>query len=648
MLLQSIGIFMKTSSKSQVSMSTELPSTIGESEMSVHSDTPLDPTPPRPKVEIYVKPTKVFDRAAIYCRVSSNGQNDSLENQVNRCKRLLDANFPNLRITEDDIFCDTDNLETVLDGTSLEQLLHAVDSKKYSIIIVTNNDRLFRSTNGDAIEKVKSRILATLRRNKIRLVSESETIEISEKYNQNQFMAIEQGSINKEILVSKTQAGLTEKIKTGTLDIFWNTYGYKNTEEKIFDYAVGKWFLKKFRVINETEAKVIRDIFNVAAGATPDYLGSYPFVLRTVAGITKWLNQNLDKASRADYCKRRGLRPEPTWSESQVRQILQNETYMGEATYIYGKKNHAKEILTLKIPNPQIVPPDLFMEASKILKIKNQTRFAKIFDPEFPLNGLLKCRCGATMVLEKESYYRCTEKRTGGLKTSHDYAQARLFDQLIGKMIRSAETTEALLSQLRMKSGNNQSHKIRIKNLEEASSALRKKAQKNSLAYLDFDDATIRANILNEVNKLTLKANRLDEQKLALVNAPSENKKIDQLVERLAEILRAGNSGDPIFLANFVASVEFESLPLPALSSKDQALEYYKAGVISHAEFARFIGLSAGYVKIKFGPHRHELVRHIHSTNYMVKITFKGGVVEERLLYEPLLEGAASIKILKK
>ena len=122
----------------------------------------------------------------------------------------------------------------------------------------------------------------------------------------------------------------------------------------------------------------------------------------------------------------------------------------------------------------------------------------------------------------------------------------------------------------------------------------------------------------------------------------------EAILAKIKGLLANGQAVGPSWIANFITKVEFTEAPLPLIANGAAARDLYSVAALSHAEYATFLGLGADSVKVTYGKYRHPSVKGVRTTRYKVKITHVGGIIEERMLYEPLLEGTSLAPILTK
>ena len=292
--------------------------------------------PPPPKMN--------HGKIAIYARTSTSSQADSIQNQLEICLGLNRVNHANESISEHDIFQDINSLESTLVDTGLERLLHGVSAGKYKIIIAKDFDRLFRSSKTQAFQDIFMKIFGILKKHRVTVITSGKTIKFTPDFDTKELVDLLDGVQNKKILKRKTQCGIIQKALSNKIEISWETYGYSLSSTDTYNSITRKYKDEKSRVLHPLEARVVLDIFNVACSLPTQYLTPYLDVVVTVQGIKQWLNSQLQKTCRKDYCRRRRTPPCSTWNNSHVRSILKNKSYYGCAIFKYKANRSTKYV----------------------------------------------------------------------------------------------------------------------------------------------------------------------------------------------------------------------------------------------------------------------------------------------------------------
>ena len=173
---------------------------------------------------------------------------------------------------------------------------------------------------------------------------------------------------------------------------------------------------RKVYVVNEKEAKIVREAFELAT-----------------AGYT--LQKIADEFNKKGYRTRRGNK----WTVSALYEMFQNEKYIGIFTFNKGRKRnyHAKRDDTIRVPGavPAIVSADLWKKAREKLKLgirKVRKRY------EYPLKGLLFCGvCGSPMTTGtagKYPSYICTKAKREHLKGHAKIGKKKIEEYVFNKI----------------------------------------------------------------------------------------------------------------------------------------------------------------------------------------------------------------------
>lgn len=198
-----------------------------------------------------------------------------------------------------------------------------------------------------------------------------------------------------------TLRGMNENARQGFFNGSVPPFGYQTIEAGRTGVH-GR--IKKKLALNPAEAEIVRKIFAL-------YVHGVDGPRMGIKDIAKYLNE-------------RGLlmRSKP-WRIQSVHLILSSQTYMG--LHIFNKfDSRAKRIKDesewIKIPVPSIIDASLFEAASRIRSAHTPKMCAarRLTSPNL-LTGLLKCECGASMVIStgkggRYRYYKCQNRISKG------------------------------------------------------------------------------------------------------------------------------------------------------------------------------------------------------------------------------------------
>ena len=212
-----------------------------------------------------------------------------------------------------------------------------------------------------------------------------------------------------------TLRGMSENARQGYFNGSTAPFGYKTIEAGRTG-AHGR--IKKKLDLNPAEAEVVRKIFDF-------YISGIDGPRIGMKDIAKRLNE-------------RGiLMRGKLWRVQKIHEVLSSQTYMG--LHIFNKfnsktKQTKDEADWIKVPVPSIIDADLFERATR-LRSANMPKMCVPRRETSPnlLTGLLKCDCGASMVVitgkgGQYRYYSCVNRISKGKKacTAKNFPAERL------------------------------------------------------------------------------------------------------------------------------------------------------------------------------------------------------------------------------
>lgn len=353
------------------------------------------------------------DKCAVYARVSTEKQEDSVMHQVSllreyiRIKNL--GELPDEFIYEDVAVSATKM--TIWTRPAMKRLLTDAEAGKFNIIVFKGISRLARNTHEalDVLERLKTRGL--------RVISYEENYD-SEKENSN-FMFTMHAAVAEyeaEKLAIRVRLGLKEVAKKGQ-PVGKIPYGYVRVNGT-------------FLVVPE-EAKIVKEIFRLYLD---ENLGTYL--------IAQKLNE---LGSYTRYGK--------LWHPRTVLGIIKNPTYTGAVVFnktqksdkvTYRTRNSKEEWETCEDAHEAIISKEIFQKANakitrNALHNNKGSRAAK-----YPLTGVLVCgHCGSTMGCSKKTtktknkiyeyrHYGCHNRIQMGLKyCSQEMIEADAIEDVI-------------------------------------------------------------------------------------------------------------------------------------------------------------------------------------------------------------------------
>jgi DNA invertase Pin-like site-specific DNA recombinase len=209
----------------------------------------------------------------------------------------------------------------------------------------------------------------------------------------------------------RTQAGTLRSVQSGNVTIGGGitVYGY----DVVTVTALATDKTRRTLVINEAEAAVVRQVFEMYAGGM------------TLYGIRDWLDEHkVPKPGKAAAHRARSDRRNE-WSHGTVNRILKNEAYTG--TWHYRKARNTKDPKTGKRRNiprprsewlavavPRIVSDELFTAVQQ-RREANKAQLGHQHRTFYALGGMLTCGdCGKSITgiarSNERRYYRCAAK----------------------------------------------------------------------------------------------------------------------------------------------------------------------------------------------------------------------------------------------
>lgn len=385
--------------------------------------------------------------------MSSDRQNPmSPQDQVRKCREY--AEQQGWEVLESHIYIDEAVSGVGSDRLAYQRLLGLACSEErdFDVLLVDDTSRLSRS---------QAEVLSTMEKLRfmgVRVVFPSQGIDTQSE--QSELVVAFHGMVDSlyvKELAKKTHRGLESRAIQG-LHTGGVCYGYK--AEKID--ASGATRL----VVNEDEAKIVRQIFQLCATGI------------SLKGIAKELNSRLVPPPRS-----KSPSATATWCHTAVREMLRREVYVGEK--VWNKREYRKvpgtnkrrsrlrpenEVKRVSLPELAIVPRELWEAVqSRLNAIKsnagNRTQSGLLprgMTSPYLFSGLLKCsECGSNLIIAssggKKRKYVCAGYLNRGicknnLYISRDEVEAMLLTNLKNDLLSPeaiAEAVEGFGKQLR-------------------------------------------------------------------------------------------------------------------------------------------------------------------------------------------------------
>jgi len=317
-------------------------------------------------------------KTAIYCRVSTDNQESegtSLQTQLEACLKYCHSKGydPTHRFSEA-------YSGLTLDRPKLNELREIIRNEQIDIVVVYCLDRLSRDPTHGVI------LTQEFEKHNVKLEAVIETVDSSELGKLINYIRGFASKLEAEKIRERTLRGKRERAKEGRIPHggFARLYGY--------DYDK----IKKKRIINETEAYWVKQIFEwqVNDGLSTNAI---TYRLRSLNAPTK----------RSQY-----------WNRSSVIGILKNRAYTGKTfafTFHQGTNSRKPQDEWIEIPDatPAIIADESFEAAQMQLKW-NYEKSQRNTKQQYLLRGHVYCReCGRAYcghIDRVTRYYRCPGK----------------------------------------------------------------------------------------------------------------------------------------------------------------------------------------------------------------------------------------------
>lgn len=321
---------------------------------------------------------------AVYARVSTNMQGESLENQVDYAQEYIRRLGNDYRLDETCVYTDFDQsgyYTRFLQRPAIQQALEDAKKNKYEVIVFKEISRISR----DQAEHME--IVSRFRQHGIRMIAINDNLD-SDRPETLDLLGIH--SVMSEMESKRISSRVSSGKKSFARRGLW-------IGEAPIGYRVDPQARRL--TVDSTYSKIPPLIFQLF---TQDGLGTFK--------IAEYLNSNLM------YTKNGRL-----WSRVTVNRVLRNPAYVGDLVYgrtrntlrrMFDDSGYSKvrgrdpipveDWVIVRDVHPPLVTRDTFELAQAILntRAKQNPRRSK-----HPLTGILKCgRCGAGMVCQRQSY----------------------------------------------------------------------------------------------------------------------------------------------------------------------------------------------------------------------------------------------------
>ena len=394
--------------------------------------------------------------------------------------------------------------ETIADRVEVKKVLKLIESPKIKAVLVVEVQRLSRGDLEDA-----GRLMKILRYTHTLVITPMKTFDLENSYDRDIFeRELKRGNEFLEYQKKIMNAGRLLSVSQGNYIGNSKPYGY----DKI-TVLEGKRKCHTL-AINEDEAEVVRMIYDM------------------------YVNQNMGATMIANRLDALGV-PTPTakhWSPASIRDILNNETYLGKVRWNRCKivtsvedgelmkirpKNKRGDYLVYDGKHPAIISEELFNAAQA--KTGRNARLKPTTKIRNPLSGLVRCSCGRAMSLRY--YYKPdgTERSPARLLCDdqhHCHVGSCLYDEMI-ELVKNVLRQRISDYQIEAQASNDdvvEYHNRLIKNLEKKLSDLELKELSQWEAQSDPDPSKrMPQHIFQQLNAKLQQ--ELTETKEALRNA---------------------------------------------------------------------------------------------------------------------------------
>ncbi|MCL2670495.1 MAG: recombinase family protein [Clostridiales bacterium] len=296
----------------------------------------------------------------------------------------------------------------------------------------------------------------------------------------------------RENIIERVKFGRERKVKEGYSLCTWTIcYGY--------DRPKGQ----KVQTINEIEAEIVRDIFDL------------------------YVNQGI---TITDIARRLNIRKAPiksgaSWKQHKVRGILENPTYIGQVRHHVGKENS----YTVDGLHEPIITQELFDMAQRLLAKIRKVSPSKNPNPEKYFTGFLVCaHCGEKL----GAYNAKTTHTNGAVYYSRGYRCAnRTLRSCVMGSIAHGKVEKAFEEYIAQVSNFDVASDIRQSELEQK--------KQNNLELIDSYEKKLRQLEEKEREALSLYVNNLmdfDSYREVKMRVDKDKQSICAELERLQEI----------------------------------------------------------------------------------------------------------------
>jgi site-specific DNA recombinase len=346
-------------------------------------------------------------KAVIYARVSTEEQaNEGFSIQAQLSELYRQAELLNLEVIKEYIDEGVSG-KSIVGRPEMKKLLADARQRKFDIVLVYKLDRVSRKLK-DALE-----ISDELEHNNVQLMSLQENFDTTTPMGKMVFQMISSfAELERNTIVGRVKMGMTERAKQGK----WNG-----------GLCLGYSSINKQLVINEQEALIVKEVFNLAEQG----LG--------LKAIARRINENGYKTKRGRL-----------FSTNGIKQILDNPMYIGKIRFNqvenWNEKRRRGKNENFILADGEHEPIITQEQWDKVQNIrqKRSVKPSRSLEP-YILSGLLKCPiCGHGMVPSRSKgaagqtyrYYTCGQYHNKGKEACRpnsiraDKAEQHVFEEL--------------------------------------------------------------------------------------------------------------------------------------------------------------------------------------------------------------------------
>lgn len=320
---------------------------------------------------------------AVYARVSTDKQGDSLENQIEYAKEYIRRLGDNYFLNDAFVYQDFDQsgyYTRFVDREAIQRALNDAAEKKFQVIVFKEISRISR----DQAEHIE--LVTRFTQNGVRVIAINDNVD-SARSETLDLLGIHSvmAEMESKRISSRVSAGNKSMARRG-LWVGEPPIGYKVSENRAL-------------IIDEEYAEIPKLIFALYVNAG---YGTFK--------IAEHLNQNHLMTKNGNL-----------WSRTTVNRVLNNRAYIGDLVYgktrntlkrVYDDGGYRKMQGRSKIPeaewvvlhntHPALISNELFEQAQTMIRARSKQNPRRT---RHPLTGILKCgRCGSGMVCQKRKF----------------------------------------------------------------------------------------------------------------------------------------------------------------------------------------------------------------------------------------------------